>query len=272
MKFKLLRSLLILITLIICNYSLAENSIKVPLHNGLGSPLPTSFTSQKVLSLIDSQLTLKEVSLIGLVDWPRHTNKYLAFICIPEKIAYFDVQKLNTLQASCMGDSKDNTSVYIALLEKQDNQLSLLAKGKFKELQPASISLQDRFYWFIWRKFDLAAYKLNEQEEAFGIRVVWGAPYAGGSESIEALYLFKIEGPTINRVFAEFIGQQEDIAGDWHDDGTREHFQTDTIKILQVLPSKTNGHYDLLMKDKDPQVKEKQIYKWSVDKKYYLPI
>ncbi|MGH7066405.1 MAG: hypothetical protein ACRETD_12165 [Steroidobacteraceae bacterium] len=43
----------------------------------------------------------------------------------------------------------------------------------------------------------------------------------------------------------------QDLAGQWHKNGTREHQVTDEANIVVVTSNQTAGHYDLLVKAKD---------------------
>lgn len=271
MNSKSIRILSFLATLMFCNCGVADDRIKVFSNKGLGTPLSTGYISQTVLSLIDSQLSLRGVSSISLVGGPYNPNQYLAFICISEQVADPDSRQSIAFQIPCMANSKDKPNVYIGLLEKQNDQFALLAKSKLTRLQPASIYLTAKLDWLTKPKFDLAVFKLNNREEAFSLSVDGGISNDGRAASLEALYLFKKEGQIINGSLVEFVGQRY-ATGYWQVDGTPEHSPSDMMRVLLRLPAKTDSNQNLRVDDQDPHVNEKQIYKWSFVKKYYLPI
>ncbi len=101
-----------------------------------------------------------------------------------------------------------------------------------------------------WEGFDLAAYRLRDGDAAFGLRGRWSDSYAGGGASYSALYLFEIRGDALALVFAAPMSVYQDIAGDWNDDGTRQHHITDWARLLIVQPRTRSGYHDLLLRER----------------------
>jgi hypothetical protein len=73
----------------------------------------------------------------------------------------------------------------------------------------------------------------------------------------------------VKNIFAEPIYFWEDQAGDWNKDGTRQHYLCEGENILVVLPSQTDGYYDLQVKTLDNEWE--RIFSWDASLKRYLP-
>ena len=100
-------------------------------------------------------------------------------------------------------------------------------------------------------KFDFAPYKITTNSYAFGLRVSFFEGYSGGGANFEALVLFEQQGEKLIQIFAEPMYAYVNIAGEWHDDGTRDHDITEEKNIVIVQKHITNGHYDLRVKGLD---------------------
>jgi hypothetical protein len=111
-----------------------------------------------------------------------------------------------------------------------------------------------------YHKFDLADYRLNEKEKAFGVRGGYDVGYAGGGAFYEFLALFRVTGGEIVKIFGEQMYSYENIAGDWNDDGTRQHDIYEAKSTLHVLKTKTDGFFDWELRSDDG---EKTRYRWS---------
>jgi hypothetical protein len=99
-----------------------------------------------------------------------------------------------------------------------------------------------------YQKFDLADYRLNEKEKAFGVRGSYSMGYAGGGGDWELLQLFRIVGDKLVMILSVEMYELQNIAGSWHDDGTRDHDISEYKATLHVLKSKTGGFYNLMIK------------------------
>ncbi|MDR3352062.1 MAG: hypothetical protein LBO00_03445 [Zoogloeaceae bacterium] len=117
-----------------------------------------------------------------------------------------------------------------------------------------------------YHKFDLANYRLNEKEKAFGVRGGHDIGYSGGGAYCEFLVLFRIVGDQLVRVFGAEMYTFQDIAGDWHKDGTRDHDIYENKSTLRVLKTKTNGFFDWELRTSDG---DNARYRWNRQKGAY---
>ena len=118
-----------------------------------------------------------------------------------------------------------------------------------------------------WKRFDLARYQIRPDETAFGVRAGWSEGYSGGGADFEALYLFRIEGRALRVVFARPMAFYKMLAGDWNPDGTREHIESDASNTLSLLPGKTDGYFDIQLRQQKGVWK--QTLKWSAARQRY---
>lgn len=83
--------------------------------------------------------------------------------------------------------------------------------------------------------FDFAPYELGKLGRAIGVRTTIHSCGAGGSIcSNEDLRLFSINTSSVQEILHSPIGYFAVYAGDWHKDGTRDHFTEELPGILTV--------------------------------------
>ncbi len=98
-------------------------------------------------------------------------------------------------------------------------------------------------------RFDLARYVLTgDRDVAIGLRTLAYEGYAGGGAEFEALHLFRLEGTRLVHVLDVPIRTYKLIAGEWHDDGTRDHEEEMTRLVLVVEKTSTGGVHDLTIR------------------------
>jgi hypothetical protein len=119
-------------------------------------------------------------------------------------------------------------------------------------------------------EFDFAQYKINNTQTAFGLRLGWGESYSGGNAYFESLALFMIDKDRIVNILSEPMYFYQNIAGGWNKDHTRQHALYEGENVIIVLPTQTNGYYDLQIKSLDS--KWQRIFSWNNSQKRYLPI
>ena len=68
---------------------------------------------------------------------------------------------------------------------------------------------------------------------------------------------------------SEPIYYAQNLAGDWHKDGTRDHTLSECENIVTFLPKETNGHFDLRLKARGE--KSSQVFVWDGKDKRYRP-
>lgn len=117
-------------------------------------------------------------------------------------------------------------------------------------------------------RLDLADYKLNDTDNAFGIRYLARVMYSGGGAINQAITLFTVlDGklkPVLNAPTYEFA----DIAGDWNKDGTRQHDVSSTEYILVISPTQHQGFNNIIRRQPGAK-KPEQTYRWNSKEQYY---
>lgn len=98
------------------------------------------------------------------------------------------------------------------------------------------------------RGFDFAAYRLTTKEYAFGLRYKRWRGYAGGGASLEGVILFRLHGQVIDEILHTPTSYEADIAGDWHEDQTRDHDESSGNAFIIVRKHKTGGYFDWVKK------------------------
>ena len=68
-------------------------------------------------------------------------------------------------------------------------------------------------------------------------------------------------------VFAQPMAFYKMLAGDWNPDGTREHIESDASNTLSLLPGKTDGYFDIQLRQQKGVWK--QTLKWSAARQRY---
>ena len=154
--------------------------------------------------------------------------------------------------------------VPIARSEKPLNQISAWNKATDKESDDESI--RPLAYY---TKLDLAPYRIAPDTLAFGVRGGYSEAYSGGGAFYEVLELYTIKDNKIINVFSDLVYQYQDIAGDWNQDGTRQHDISESKYILKLRSAKTQGFYDLEVVNL--QDKSSHIFRWSESLQQYVP-
>jgi hypothetical protein len=96
---------------------------------------------------------------------------------------------------------------------------------------------------------DLARYNVTATQTAIGVRVGRRRSYAGGGEaSLETLILYLPRDRQLEPILATFMSYEAELAGDWAEDGSRNHVGSDGKATLVVGKKKTRGYFDLIRK------------------------
>jgi len=97
--------------------------------------------------------------------------------------------------------------------------------------------------------FDFANYDLGTMGRAIGVRTSVNSCGAGGSLcSNEQIRLFSLRDPSIREVLRANIGYFGVYAGEWHQDGTREHFTEELPGVLVIQSEKNKTYPQILIK------------------------
>lgn len=229
-----------------------------PGPDGLGVRLPTGLSASAIAAVLLPAGDRRTPSIIGAKPWPGQPGRLVAIVCTGA--AAFDASA-----PVCRRPDDEKGApmrAYLGVIEaKRGQPPHLVARsgpvdGKidWNSDMPApeagseggGIPLPTSVIGF-----DLAPFQIAPGQPAFGLRAAWDYGYAGGFANYQALYLFAIEGGQLRQVLASPMSAFEDIAGEWHKDGTRDHQITDDANILVVTPHRTAGHFDLIVKAKD---------------------
>ncbi|HDR9481845.1 TPA: hypothetical protein QDC20_003260 [Burkholderia aenigmatica] len=266
----------------------ARDMSGAPEQDGFGVHLPPGFTKQALVAQLAPGQPLGRVVLVGAKPWPQRPGAFVAIVCAaPTDGLARDVLKLG-VPTDCEGyehhpgvdDTKelvwlgvfergaDGAPCLVARTEQPLDQAIDWSQTNIESPDPArteDVAIRPER----WLRFDLAPYALRAGDAAFGVRAGWSAGYSGGGASFEALYLFRIDGKTLRVVFAQPMMYYQDVAGDWHRDGTRDHDITEASNTLNVLPASTEGFHDLQLRQRGG--KWRQTFRWSPADGEYQP-
>lgn len=96
--------------------------------------------------------------------------------------------------------------------------------------------------------FDFAAYKIRPGEFAFGVTYSRRRSYAGGSATLDAMTLYRMQGASIAPILGAATAYEADLAGEWNEDGTRDRAGGSGSAVLIVTAKQTRGFFDILLK------------------------
>ena len=254
-----------------------------PKQDGLGVTLPAGLDADTLVGLVMPMGDPARVTLVGAKPWPRRADSYVVIVCAADDTARISKTPDCGPQTAGPGVTEQTLPVaYVGVVErkaggvptlvaasgaitlKTDWSRSMLTAPVDAEEAPDSRVLPSQ-----WRQFDLAPYRIADDEYAFGLRGGWSESFAGGGALFNALYLFKIETNRLAVVLAEPMYANYEIAGGWNKDGTRDHSIETDENVLAITKRKTDGYYDLRITQKSDKDVEK-IFQWSKREGKYL--
>lgn len=269
-----------------------EQMSGVPLTDGFGTTLPTGLTAKTIVQLIAPGKDASLATLVGMKAWPHRMNTFIAIACLAStKKEYDDDMRYNNGKPLCQAAwngvgsvcSYQPKEVYLAVIEYRDKDavpkviadygkpLDVYTDWQYTNLDsPGRCGVEAPVLPYTYSRFDFAPFNISKNETAFGIRVGWSEGYAGGGGDFQALMLFTQNSGRIINILSEPIYFSKNIAGDWHENGTRDHSLYEGENIVTFLPHSTNGYHDLQLKT--PRKKWKQAFSWSVKDKRYQPV
>ncbi|MBD2176349.1 hypothetical protein H6F42_05375 [Pseudanabaena sp. FACHB-1998] len=256
--------------------------------DGLGTNLPKGLIAKDLARLLAPNEDLSLAILVGAKAFPYRLNSYVTIVCFA-KNEYEYRSEMTSSDKSCDKKSyRRDDVVYLGLVEYDsiDSKPKLIANplkietgwhfisqrqfrksnAKFRFLDPTNNALLP---YGKFREFDFAPFQISNTQTAFGLRVGMFQGYSGGGGYYEVLALFLVDNGQIVNILAEPIYFWEDQAGDWNKDGTRQHYLYEGENILVVLPSQTDGYYDLQLKALDNEWE--RTFLWDASLKRYLP-
>ncbi len=256
-----------------------------PQPDGLGVALPPGFTREFLVQQLAPGQDPKRLVVAGAKPWAQRAGTFVAMVCLastPERAA--QLLKFGGGECADLSSDDEKNGVWFCvfgttpcaaptLLARTDGPFNTPTHWSGTDIDlPQDLATEDAKAPLLsvpteWKRFDLAAYKIAPGAVAFGVRAGWSEGYSGGGANFEALYLFHIDGPTLRVVFAQPMSFFKSIAGDWHPDGTRDHDMSDASNILVVLPEKTDGYFDLQLRQQGG--KWRKTLKWSAAERAY---
>ena len=230
-----------------------------PIPDGLGTRLPDGLRAEALVPLLVPEAQRSYVTLVGAKPWARRANSFVVIVCTKAQPA------LDRTRPDCGSTGNEvRPTAYVGVVERlPDGGLKAIAGSgavttqtpwRDADLPASPLDAEDapegKLMPEEWLRMDLANYRLRDDATAFGVRAGWRQGYAGGGAEFEALYLFMIDGDRLRVVLAAPMFAFEDIAGDWHPDGTRDHDISEASKVLVISQRKTAGYYDIELREK----------------------
>ena len=247
----------------------------VPRPDGLGYLAQSDqATVDALLSTIAPQHRQANWGLIALKPW--RDNLLIATACAAEQARpqksdspYYD---------ECTYLSDDAKSVMaVALVRRNGNGFELAAEPWIETTQLSKpeqsvFSLTNHMGDLVIGdpdRLDLAAYTLNEQTRAFGLRYSALVGYSGGGAMNQAMTLFAVIDGKLKPVLSVSTFAFEDLAGDWNRDGTRQHHVESVEYVLVMDQTANSGFRDITWREKGAGKKGQQVYRWDAVEKAY---
>jgi len=256
-----------------------------------GTSIPEGLASKEIISLLAPKADPSLTTLIGFKKWPYLQNSYMAIVCLSSNRKEYESDTLYTNGMPCCkggyGDGSESgynpKEVYLAMVEYSQNDktklklvasygkpLDVYTNWRNSQLDAPMYAENDSLLPYEYQGFDFAKYKVSDNEIAFGIRVNWREMYAGGGADFQAIMLFVVNGNKIINILSEPTFCSKMIAGEWNEDGTRDHDFSEGKNIIIVLPQKANNHYNLQLKE--VRGKWKKVFAWSKENFRYQPL
>jgi len=259
--------------------SFAEQIAGVPSTNEFGT-LPQGLDIPTWLDWIAPNEDTSLLTLTGAKPWGKD-GLYVSVACFaydPEDAKSAKKER----DTDCSEDFQRQhvKKLYLGVFRWQDNKMQPIARSVepldrislWNKLDPeAMISSDMNRPLAYYKKLDLAPYRIAPDVMAFGVRGGFSEGYSGGGAEYEVLELYMMVGDKLVNVLSELVFAYENIAGNWNSDGTREHDITETKFILKILPSKTDGFYDLQFQEVDGGSHVKLTFIWSAQQRHYIP-
>lgn len=260
-----------------------EQMVGVPANKKFGM-LPNGLEQQIFLEWIAPNEDPQLLTLIGAKAWGKD-NTYIGVACFARNSK--DVSSSAQYQdTNCSEDFtlRRAKNFYLGVFKWQDNLFQPIAVST--GALDATVSWQhsnliepvaadnavgedsEKVLPQSYTKLDLAPYHIAPNTMAFGIRADFNEMYSGGGAFFEALQLFMVKNDQIVNILSEPMYYYQNIAGEWHEDGTRDHDINEGKNILMVLTSQTDGYYDLRIKSLDS--KWRQDFVWSTALERYV--
>ncbi|MEJ1975783.1 MAG: hypothetical protein WDN49_06465 [Acetobacteraceae bacterium] len=260
----------------------AQQMDGAPAPDGLGVHLPPGLPAKTITSLLVPADDAGTPNLIGAKPWSGRADSFVAIVCTGGEgpLAPNEPQCARSQD----DDAKRPLHVYLGVIEVKDGAAPRLVAGSgpvdgavnwAKSGLPAQPMAVDDANGADIRpdsfdRFDLAAYKVAPDVQAFGLRGAWQESYSGGGAAYGSLQLFVLDGDRIKPILAAPMSAYSDVAGDWHKDGTRDHTILDGANVLVVAAHSVDHYFDLTLKSRAGHWQ--RLFRWSQAAGAYRPV
>nr|WP_220469456.1 hypothetical protein [Citrobacter sp. C1] len=254
----------------------AEQMMGATPAKGFGE-LPQGLEVAQWISWVAPNEDPKNLIMTGAKAWGKN-GKYIGVACFADNQAEAE-QTRKRADNGCPENYSTSrvNKLYLGVFSWQNQQLQPIARSEKPldqlstwnenaEAQSDDESVKPLAYY---TKLDLAPYRIAPDTLAFGVRGGYSNAYSGGGAFYEVLELYAIKDNKIINVFSNLVYQYQDIAGDWNQDGTRQHDISESKYILKIRTAKTAGFYDVERVNLED--KSSRIYRWSESQQQYVP-
>ena len=259
----------------------AEQLQGAPAPDRLGTRMPVGLRAATVAKLVLPADASGPATLVGVKPWTGYRNRYVAIVCTG------GAGPLEPGQPQCAradDASAAPSRIYLGVIALRNGVPVVIARGGpfdvamhwnesglLREPMAAEDDLGKPTGAAIRPDsvlgFDLAPRAIGAGGPAFGVVTAWMESYSGGGAFFTGLNLFAIDGRSVRHVFAAPISAYSDVAGNWHNNGTRDHTITDAANILVVSRQRTHGYSDLIVTSANGCWK--RVYRWSAAARAY---
>lgn len=248
----------------------------------LGRHLPDGLTAPRLAALLLPAGTTAKLNVAGAKPLPGQDDRYAAIACIGGDIPAGPDDTPCTRYPG--EDDTPAVQAYVGVIALAPGGAPRLVVPALRvdgavdwrhtDLPAAPAALDDAKGDTIapdgYDGFDLAPYQIAPDVRAFGLRGTWSESYSGGGANYSALYLFAPIDGRLRQVLAVPMSAFQDIAGDWHKDGTRDHDITDAANVVVVTAHRVDGYFDLVVRARTGHAS--RTYRWSAAAAAYRPV
>lgn len=243
-------------------YAQQMNGTPLP-QNGLGIPLPAGITQSQIIQLLQIDQHQQFPVLIGVKPWRQSEHSFIALVCSVSSQAEQQEQSKHDNEASC-GDA---VNVELAVFQQDGQALHLIGAPLTWRMSSATdkdpmltdwdhTNLDDGPLDAVVSptelvRLDLANYQLTPEIRAFGLRGSLSEGFAGGGKIFQTLTLFAVIDGQLQAVASLPIAFMDDLAGEWHKDGTRERDVSEGSNLILIGKPDETGFNTLKVKEKN---------------------
>jgi len=259
----------------------AEQLQGAPAPDRLGAHMPAGIRAATVATLVLPADARGPATFVGVKPWTGHRNRYVAIVCAGGAGPLYPGQP----QCARAGDANSAPlRVYLGVIAVRNGVQVLIARGgpfdaatrwSDSGLPREPMAAEDDAGKPTGQPirpdsivgFDLTPRSIGTGTSTFGVVTGWMESYSGGGAYFTGLNLFAVDGRRVRQIFAAPISAFSDVAGDWHNDQTRDHTITDAANSLAVSAHRSNGYDDLVVKSENGCWK--RVYRWSTSARAY---